>query len=158
MKVINNYKFMGTLIEKRERNEEENIKCLKVWKLNIFLGGSRHNETSVKVFETIANVDASMVLAVNLMVCCVTLPHIVSNEGEPWVDFLERPAALWKVARDTVQEITLKDGIVSFQLIFLKFLLNISKMRVVPKIKCLSWWQSLESFITLNFMRWCKLH
>jgi hypothetical protein len=57
-----------------------------------------------------------------------------------------------------VEEVALKDGIVSFQIIFLNLILNISEVRIAFEVKCFGGWQALEGLIAFYLVCRRQLH
>ena len=72
--------------------------------------------------------------------------------------FLECPAALWLVAVDFIEEVSLEDGIVGLKVLLLLLILDVSKVRVVLKIEAFACLKTSEGLVSLHLVGKGQFH
>ena len=118
-----------------------------------------NHKAEVFVFNGVSHIDWSMLLGSSFVICSVTFPHIISNDGHSLgYKLLEWPASSWLVVVHLIKEVSLENGVISLQILFLCWVLDVSEMRVELQVITLVGLESLECFISLHLVLRSQLH
>lgn len=112
-----------------------------------------NHEAEVSVLQPVAHVDRTVLLGPALVERCESFPNVISDDGCSALSaFLETPASLRLVRVNIIEEVSLEDGVVSFEVCLLDFVLNISEVAVEGQVEALTGFKAHESFVSLHFV------
>ena len=110
-------------------------------------------EDEVHVLLAVADVNSTEVATASLVVGGVARPDVVSDDGHLTAGvLLDTPHSRGNILADLIEEVLLKDSVVSQEQLFLLIRLHVSEVRVGGEAEALFAGQSSKSHVPFNFV------